>query len=259
MLIPASAVGVLCFIYGFFTLVGDAHSKDVCENHNDVILCPRCDIKGCKYEQLGQTCTFVKITHLFDNGAAVFFAVFMSLWAVIFMELWKRYSAKITHHWDATNFDTLEEHPRPEYLAKLSTVKKKKVNFITGVNEPCVSFWKRRVPCTIFSWSVVLLLIYRRIATFLTELEIHRTQSDYENSLTLKMYMLKFVNYYSSVFYIAFFKGRFVGYPGHYNSLFGYRQEEVCITLSVFLFYKSSDVKLLFKFSFCTQFIHSTV
>ncbi|XP_076342608.1 anoctamin-9-like [Tachypleus tridentatus] len=94
MLIPASAVGVLCFIYGFFTLVGDAHSKDVCENHNDVILCPRCDIKGCKYEQLGQTCTFVKITHLFDNGAAVFFAVFMSLWAVIFMELWKRYSSK---------------------------------------------------------------------------------------------------------------------------------------------------------------------
>ncbi|XP_076350332.1 anoctamin-2-like isoform X1 [Tachypleus tridentatus] len=69
-------------------------------------------------------------------------------------------------------------------------------------------------------------LIYRRIATFLTELEIHRTQSDYENSLTLKMYMLKFVNYYSSVFYIAFFKGRFVGHPGHYNSLFGYRQEE---------------------------------
>ncbi|XP_076354778.1 anoctamin-4-like isoform X3 [Tachypleus tridentatus] len=283
MLIPASAVGVLCFLYGFFTLVGDAHSKDVCENHNDIILCPRCDIKGCKYEQLGQTCTFVRITHLFDNGAAVFFAVFMSLWAVIFMELWKRYSAKITHHWDVTNFDTLEEHPRPEYLAKLSTVKKKKVNFITGVNEPCVSFWKRRVPCTIFSWSVVLLLvtiaiaavvgvivyrisiqtvlyftlsdnqtltsmvslttsvtaallnlvcimtfnlIYRRIATFLTELEIHRTQSDYENSLTLKMYMLKFVNYYSSVFYIAFFKGRFVGYPGHYNSLFGFRQEE---------------------------------
>ncbi|XP_076341960.1 anoctamin-4-like isoform X3 [Tachypleus tridentatus] len=193
MLIPASAVGVLCFLYGFFTLVGDAHSKDVCENHNDIILCPRCDIKGCKYEQLGQTCTFVRITHLFDNGAAVFFAVFMSLWAVIFMELWKRYLSKITHHWDVTNFDTLEEHPRPEYLAKLSTVKKKKVNFITGVNEPCVSFWKRRVPCTIFSWSVVLLLIYRRIATFLTELEIHRTQSDYENSLILKMYMLKFV------------------------------------------------------------------
>ncbi|XP_076333780.1 uncharacterized protein LOC143237913 isoform X4 [Tachypleus tridentatus] len=27
---------------------------------------------------------------------------------------------------------SIAEHPRPEYLAKLSTVKKKKVNFITG-------------------------------------------------------------------------------------------------------------------------------
>ncbi|XP_076352687.1 anoctamin-7-like [Tachypleus tridentatus] len=63
----------------------------------------------------------------------LYFCYFMSLWAVIFMELWKRYSAKITHHWDATYFDTLEEHPRPEYLAKLSTVKKNKVNFITGL------------------------------------------------------------------------------------------------------------------------------
>ncbi|XP_076350585.1 anoctamin-2-like isoform X1 [Tachypleus tridentatus] len=50
MLIPASAVGVLCFLYGFFTLMGDAHSKDVCEYYKDTILCPRCDIKGCKYE-----------------------------------------------------------------------------------------------------------------------------------------------------------------------------------------------------------------
>ncbi|XP_076324828.1 uncharacterized protein LOC143232808 [Tachypleus tridentatus] len=27
------------------------------------------------------------------------------------------------------------------------------------VNEPCVSIWKRRVSCTIFSWSMVLLLV----------------------------------------------------------------------------------------------------
>ncbi|XP_076314807.1 anoctamin-4-like [Tachypleus tridentatus] len=66
----------------------------------------------------------------------------MSLWAVIFLELWKKYLEIITHHWDMTSFDTLEEHPGPEYLAKLSTVKKRKVNFFTGVNEPCVSFWK---------------------------------------------------------------------------------------------------------------------
>ncbi|XP_076325760.1 uncharacterized protein LOC143233431 isoform X2 [Tachypleus tridentatus] len=27
------------------------------------------------------------------------------------------------------------------------------------VNEPCVSIWKRRVSCTIFSWSMVLLVV----------------------------------------------------------------------------------------------------
>ncbi|XP_076341956.1 anoctamin-4-like [Tachypleus tridentatus] len=63
----------------------------------------------------------------------------MSLWAVIFLELWKEYLEIITHHWDMTSFDTLEEHPRPEYLAKLSTLKKKKVNFITGVRTAVIN------------------------------------------------------------------------------------------------------------------------
>lgn len=39
-------------------------------------------------------------------------------------------------------------------------------------------------------------------------LENHRTDSDYEDSLTVKMYLFQFVNFYASVFYIAFFKGR---------------------------------------------------
>lgn len=38
--------------------------------------------------------------------------------------------------------------------------------------------------------------------------------------------MFQFVNYYSSIFYIAFFKGRFVGYPGHYTKMLGLRNEE---------------------------------
>jgi anoctamin-1 len=41
------------------------------------------------------------------------------------------------------------------------------------------------------------------------------------------MYLLQFVNHYASIFYIAFFKGKFIGYPGKYNRFFGFRQEEV--------------------------------
>lgn len=45
-------------------------------------------------------------------------------------------------------------------------------------------------------------------------MENHRTQSEYDNSLTLKLYLLQFVNFYSSIFYIAFIQGTTAGLPG---------------------------------------------
>ena len=69
--------------------------------------------------------------------------------------------------------------------------------------------------------------VYDRLAEYLTDLELPRTQSEYDDSLTLKIYLLQFINYYASIFYIAFFKGRFHGYPGNYNRIAGFRQEEV--------------------------------
>ncbi|XP_040571122.1 anoctamin-1 isoform X1 [Lepeophtheirus salmonis] len=68
--------------------------------------------------------------------------------------------------------------------------------------------------------------VYGYVAIQLTELELHRTQTQFDDSLSLKIYLLQFVNYYASIFYIAFFKGRFVGYPGNYIRIFGHRQEE---------------------------------
>lgn len=64
--------------------------------------------------------------------------------------------------------------------------------------------------------------------------ELPRTQTDYENSLTTKMFLFQFVNYYSSCFYIAFFKGKFVGHPGNPVYWLGkYRNEEVRVYDSV--------------------------
>ena len=71
------------------------------------------------------------------------------------------------------------------------------------------------------------MFFFAEIALWLTEQELPRTQSEFEDSLTLKMYLLQFVNHYASIFYIAFFKGKFIGYPGKYNRFFGFRQEEV--------------------------------
>ena len=66
--------------------------------------------------------------------------------------------------------------------------------------------------------------IYGYVALWLTELELNRTQTEYDDSLSLKIYILQFVNYYGSIFYVAFFKGQFIGYPGDYNRIFGFRQ-----------------------------------
>lgn len=57
----------------------------------------------------------------------------------------------------------------------------------------------------------VLNFIYDYLAIFLTDLEMKRTQAEYDESLSLKIYLFQFVNYYSSIFYIAFFKGKFPG------------------------------------------------
>ncbi|XP_017877213.1 anoctamin-1 isoform X2 [Ceratina calcarata] len=303
MLIPASIVGLLCFIYSCATLYSNEPSEDICNRNGTIKMCPLCD-HFCGYWDLKQTCLHARITYLFDNPSTVFFSIFMSLWATLFLELWKRYSAEITHKWDLTGLDAQEEHPRPQYLARLAHIKKKSLNIITNTEEPKVPFWKMRVPATILSFSVVLLLIaiamaavlgvvlyrmsvltalsvyghpmitsyailfttataasinlcciiifnwvYVWLAEYLTEVELLRTQTEFDDSLTLKIYLLEFVNYYASIFYIAFFKGKFVGYPGNYKRFFEYRQEEcgpggclmeLCIQLSIIMIGKQA-------------------
>lgn len=78
---------------------------------------------------------------------------------------------------------------------------------------------------------IILNCLYDKLAVWLTELELQRTQTEYDESLALKNYIFQFVNYYSSIFYIAFLKGKFVGYPSKYNRIFGFRQEEVGVFL----------------------------
>lgn len=58
------------------------------------------------------------------------------------------------------------------------------------------------------------LQIYHKLAINLTNIENPRTQTEYEDSYTFKIFLFEFMNYYSSLIYIAFFKGRFYDYPG---------------------------------------------
>ncbi|XP_015606039.1 anoctamin-5 [Cephus cinctus] len=304
MLIPASIAGLICFFYGLVTLSSNQLARDACDpDANNVIMCPQCD-KTCDYWRLSETCLLTRVTHLFDNPATTIFAIFMSFWATLYLELWRRRSAELSYHWGLGEWDRTAEHPRPQYLAALSNSKilkiKEKVNTVTREKELHVSFWKVRVPATFFSFSVVLLLasvavaavfavvlyrmsmitsnslfgrevdstsykmfalpaiaaainlvcililnyVYDWLAVYLTEMEFLRTQTEFDDSLTLKIYLFQFINYYASIFYVAFLKGKFVGYPKKYNRILGYRQEEcspggclmeLCIQLAIIM------------------------
>lgn len=89
----------------------------------------------------------------------------------------------------------------------------------------CFSFFKSLLQLLPSSFPAPLQFYYR-VALWLTERELPRTQTEFDDSVTLKLYLLQFVNYYSSIFYIAFVKGHFAGRPGDYQRNFGLRFEQ---------------------------------
>lgn len=97
-------------------------------------------------------------------------------------------------------------------------------------NEDSMTFKIMVLPLSagILDLIVISLLdyVYSILAVYLTNFEYCRTQTEYDESLTIKNYIFQFVNYYSSLLYIAFLKGKFVGYPAKYNRILSFRQEE---------------------------------
>ncbi|XP_040894860.1 anoctamin-1-like isoform X3 [Toxotes jaculatrix] len=118
MLIPASVVGVIVFLYGCATVDDNIPSMEICQPRNNITMCPLCD-RVCSYWKLSTACGTARASHLFDNPATVFFSIFMALWAAMFMEHWKRRQMRLNYEWDLTGFEdeeeALKDHPRAEY------------------------------------------------------------------------------------------------------------------------------------------------
>uniref|UniRef100_A0A8C6TUM0 Anoctamin n=1 Tax=Neogobius melanostomus TaxID=47308 RepID=A0A8C6TUM0_9GOBI len=281
MLAVAAVVGLGCFIYGYKTQETSTWSKEVCDPEigGKIVMCPQCD-KDCKFWRLNSTCEASKKLCIFDNFGTLVFAVFMSIWVTVFLELWKRYQAELEYEWDTVEFLEQEEPPRPEYEAKCIYEKKNPITGVTIMNyqsffpasfhifqimlilasvvaitiyrlaaffafstklrtedlkelEPLKEYvtpqMATAVTASLISVVVIMILnmLYERVAIWITDFELPRTRTEYENSLTLKMFLFQFVNYYSSCFYIAFAKGKAVGFPGQPVYLLGkYRNEE---------------------------------
>ncbi|XP_078664179.1 anoctamin-4-like isoform X6 [Branchiostoma floridae x Branchiostoma belcheri] len=274
-LIAPAIVGFICILYGAISLGEDVTSQEICGSN--ITMCPLCD-QRCRYWSLANQCRYSQASHVIDNPATVFFAIFMALWATMFLEFWKRKQAVISYDWDLVGFEDEEERPRPEFESKVST---HRINPVNKLEEAFLPFYNK-VPRLIWAGLVVVFMvslvlaavfavivyrivivvvfyrsdlgliseraklatsataallnliaimilnkIYERVCYWLTDMELPRTQTEYEDSFTFKMFLFQSVNYYASIFYIAFFKGSFVGRPGDYNYFLNeYRPDE---------------------------------
>ncbi|XP_056271857.1 anoctamin-1-like [Pseudoliparis swirei] len=313
MLIPASLVGVIVFLYGCATVDDNIPSMEICHPRNNITMCPLCD-RVCSYWRLSTACATARASHLFDNPATVFFSIFMALWAAMFMEHWKRRQMRLNYEWDLTGFEdeeeALKDHPRAEYEFRVmqkclskDQKSKHKIEKLTcqdrlpaymtnvvmmllmiGVTFAIVfgvilyristkaALYMSSNPVTrshaqltvkttaaIINLVVILILdeVYGAVARWLTVLEVPKTDKSFEERLIFKTFILKFVNAFTPIIYIAFFRGRLVGRPGSYLYVFeSYRMEEcahggclmeLCIQLSITMLGKQLIQNNLFE------------
>jgi hypothetical protein len=186
------------------------------------------------------------LSRAIDNELTIPFALFISLWSTFYLEFWKRKNAILAYNWDVKSFEK-EEETRPEWIPTHMKVSK-----VTGKLEPhypesvrlmkiisggcfvliCVLL----VIATIIGLIVirvkigppngalvasivnfVLIMIYNALynkaAIKLTDWENHRTMTEYENAIIAKCFVFDFVNFYGTLFYLAFFKGTIKSIP----------------------------------------------
>merc|ERR1719331_613023 len=141
---------------------------ETCQHGDQYLMCPLCET--CDYWKLKDICAYKRIAYLFDHPGTVFYAVFMSFWAVTFLEYWKRKSASLAHHWDCMGFQDEEERPRPEFAAKAPYTEKTP---ITGVREPY--FPKSARLRRIAAGSGLIMLMIMLVVIFILAVIIYRT------------------------------------------------------------------------------------
>ncbi|OAF67320.1 Anoctamin-10 [Intoshia linei] len=154
MLIPLSIIGFACFIYGIITSVGDIPSNNICfDEISNTIMCPKCP-KRCGYFYLKAECKFAKLIHIYDNYATLFYACFVSIWATIFCELWKRKQNVTSYRWRVHNYSQ-NEKLRVNFQYG---VKYKQKNIVTNEMDVYLPFHKKICFFSISYVTIVFLI-----------------------------------------------------------------------------------------------------
>ncbi|XP_074131117.1 anoctamin-9 isoform X2 [Sminthopsis crassicaudata] len=266
MLVPAAAAGLIVFLSGFSLFDASQISKEICEA-KETVMCPLQDYQR-KYWRLAEICTFAKLTHLFDNEGTVIFAIFMALWATVFLEFWKRERANTASSWNLYGWDedqeelTLELINNPNYrlvkyqhsylhssailicclimiclligMAHILVVYRVMATFL--FSRSALPFLEQQLTTAVvvtgalvhYITIVIMTKVNRVVALKLCDFEKPRTFSERESNFTVKFFTFQFFTHFSSLIYTAFFLGRINGHPGNQVRIGGQWRLEEC-------------------------------
>ncbi|XP_052400069.1 anoctamin-9 [Carassius gibelio] len=266
LLIPASLIGVVVFLYGLAFYNTSPLIKEVCQSN--VIMCPLCD-NTCRVWELSDTCMYAKVSLLFDNEGTVAFAMFMAVWATVFLEFWKRHRSSYVCAWKV--FDWCEEEeelileivnnaqcepkmPRHSYLRSTIVLVLVTLMLLVIIGLTHVLVVSRVIATVLLAensrWQVitensqtvavmlgavlhyititVMTRVNCTVAMKLSEIENKHSNAAVERSFTVKMFIFQFFTMFSSLIYTAFFLGRINGHPGGYVRISGKWRLEEC-------------------------------
>ncbi|KAJ3223409.1 hypothetical protein HK099_001182 [Clydaea vesicula] len=210
------------------------------------------------YHSLTTTSTItIDVFNVFDNALTTPYALFMSLWALIFLEFWKRQEITLQVVWGITEMHKLKMY-RPQWrgtdirrspvtgLMEKYHPKKKRValkilsTLVLGLGITFIVFLQvliivfqasgKRKPLEASSLGaafsllniIVFTPIYLKLARILTDIENHKTEGGWENSFIAKEFTLNFVLTYTTLIFIGvikvFIKEVWNPFEGHLNA-----------------------------------------
>lgn len=196
----------------------------------------------------------------FSHPVLPFFGVIITLWAIGMLEGWKRKEAITAMEWGMSSFES-SEIDRPEFqgeprtshidgteilyfppdslnerLAQSFSVVVTFILIVIGVVagiyqmrislQPQIGAYASTLASVINTVQIQIFnIIYQYLVRSLTDLENHRTDTQYADSVIIKIFLFQFVNSYASFFYLAFIASYLVkpdGVPENYVGQCGY-------------------------------------
>ena len=178
---------------------------------------------------------------LTNNEATPVFALIICIWCTFFTESWKRVQITRAVEWDVTQLEE-EERPRPAFTGKTRpNIVTQEPETYMGVGKKIMLMLMSYTVSFTFLVAVMISLVgvvtfritlqntgfpinsvapamvstgtiyvfgelYKAMAYKLNDLENHRTQTEYNDALINKLFMFSFVNNFTPLFYLAYFR-----------------------------------------------------